>query len=69
VLRTQRWAASATGWYVRAVQQDPARRRGQQPGEHPQQSRLAATARTEQRDELSVLDGQVDSVDRDRWER
>ena len=45
---------------------DPARARRLQPGEAPQRGRLAAPARTEEDEELALLDLEIEVVDR-RW--
>ena len=49
-----------------AVDQDLAVGDLLEPGDHPQQGRLAATRRADEDHELAVLDLQVDAVDRPR---
>ena len=49
---------------VPAVEQDPARRRQLEAGDHPQGRRLARSRRAEHREELAVADLEVDAVDR-----
>jgi hypothetical protein len=44
--------------HVAAAESDPARRDGHEAGDHPQGRRLAAPARTEQHDQLALLDRQ-----------
>src|SRR5690606_38541228 len=50
--------------HVPPAERDGAGRRRLQPGQRAQQRRLAAPGRAEQREELPVLDGQVDTVER-----
>ena len=51
--------------HVGAVEQDLAAVRPLEAGDQPQRRRLAATGRSEQREELAAVDVQVDAVDRD----
>jgi hypothetical protein len=48
------------------VEHDGARTRVLQPGDHPQNRRLAASGRAEEHHELTVADVEVDVVDGDR---
>ena len=50
--------------YVGAVDDDTAAVGGLEPGDHPQQGRLAAARGPQQREERAALDGQRDVVDR-----
>ena len=50
---------------VPAVEQDPARGRQLEPGDHPQRRRLARAGRPEEREELARADRQVEVLDRD----
>jgi hypothetical protein len=50
---------------VRAVQEHLAVRRPFESGDHAQRRRLAAAARTQEREELAARNLQVDAVDRD----
>jgi hypothetical protein len=50
--------------HVLPLQNDAARVRHLEPGDHPQGGRLAATARAEQREELALGDRERDVVDR-----
>ena len=49
--------------HVDAIDFDRARRRGFEAGQHAQQCRLATARTTENREQLSLLDCQVDIVD------
>jgi hypothetical protein len=50
--------------HVAAVQEDPTGRGSLEPGDQPEARGLAGAGRAEQREELAVLDLEVDVVDR-----
>jgi len=51
--------------HIAPAELDPAAVRALETGDQPQQRRLARARRAEQGEELALVDGQVDSVDRD----
>ena len=57
-------ALAGTSLTTDAVDQHLARGDRLEPGDHPQHGRLAATRRADEHEELTVLDGEVDPVDR-----
>jgi hypothetical protein len=51
--------------HIAPAELDPAAVRALETGDQPQQGRLPRARWTEQGEELALVDGQVDSVDRD----